>query len=190
MAVEIANSGKQIRFYTIDTWQGSAEEAEQNADPDVQAGTLYEKFLENIAPVRNYVHPIRSLSADAASIFDDESVDFVFVDAGHTRQDVASDLKAWWPKLVAGGVIAGDDWDFEQSSGEFGVRRAVRGFFNRPSCFYHIKLREGYCDLHWTQWLVRKEGTTLSNLMAKLDEPPADREFSLTTSPRLTGSSP
>ena len=178
MAVEIANSGKNIRFYTVDTWKG-IEKAEHYADPDVQAGTLYETFLENIAPVRNYVHPIRSLSADAASIFGDESVDFVFVDAGHTRQDVTSDLKAWWPKLVAGGVMAGDDWNFEQSSGEFGVRRAVRGFFNRPSCFYHIRLLEGYSHPHWTQWLVRKEGTTFSNLMAKL-----------TTSRPRTGSSP
>src|SRR5437016_1902577 len=51
MGVEIANSGKPIRFTTVDHWLGSAGEDSHHSDPDVRAGRLYEVFLENIRPV-------------------------------------------------------------------------------------------------------------------------------------------
>lgn len=120
MAVEIENSGKNIKFDVIDTWEGSAEHV--NIDC-VRKNTLYENFLQNTKPVAHRINPVRGRSVDVASQYKDASLDMVFIDAGHAYEDVLSDIIAWLPKIKVGGVIAGDDFD----SVEFpGVIQAVQ----------------------------------------------------------------
>jgi hypothetical protein len=128
MGVEIANSGKPIRFFTVDHWLGSADEESNTGDPDVQAGRLFEIFQQNIAPVAAQVQVIRSDTAAAADRFADGSVDFLYVDASHNYGGVLRDLIAWFPKVREGGLIAGDDWCFSER-GELSVRNAVVDFF-------------------------------------------------------------
>lgn len=118
MAVEIAQSGKRIRFDCVDHWLGSIG-AKMRDDPDVVSGELYNIFLRNIQPVRDRINVVRMLSAEAPKLYDDNSLDFVFIDAGHEYPDVSADLDAWWPKVKAGGVFAGDDYYGK------GVKRAV-----------------------------------------------------------------
>jgi hypothetical protein len=119
MAVEIINSGKNIKFDTIDLWSGLGSAAYID-DKDVQEYTLYETFLKNIEPVKHVVNPIRMHSAEAASLYPTQSLDFVMIDAGHDYEDVKADLFAWLPKIKPGGLIAGDDFP------DPGVQRAVR----------------------------------------------------------------
>lgn len=146
MGVEIHNSGKQIAFYAVDHWLGSDEEAHRK-DDDVRAERLLDVFLRNIEPVRQHIHVVRRDSADAATQFEDGSVDFVYVDAGHTRDAVRRDLDAWWPKLKSAGVLAGDDWQFkgvEQAVAEFAMKRRV-GFEVLPGN-----------PNNWKQWRIVK----------------------------------
>lgn len=111
MAVCIANSGKPITFYAVDHWLGSDEKAHK-ADKDIQAGTLYQTFLKNIAPVAKYITPLRMSSLEASMKFQNGSVDFVCLDGGHSYEDVRQDIDAWLPKIKPDGVIAGDDWNW------------------------------------------------------------------------------
>ena len=46
-------------------------------------------------------------------------LDLVFIDAAHTYEAVAEDIRAWLPKVRLGGVLCGDDYPHR------GVRRAV-----------------------------------------------------------------
>lgn len=124
MAVEIANSGKKIRFDCIDTWLGSADMQDHK---EVIEGTLFSEFLANTAPVAHLRNVIRMPSVEAARQYEDGSLDFVFIDADHAYDCVSADIKAWWPKVKPGGVIAGDD-----AQGK-GVDRAVREFFNNKA---------------------------------------------------------
>ena len=119
MAVEIANSGKKIQFDTVDTWLGSDEKTHHN-DPAVQSNTLYDVFLKNIDPVKDYVTPLRMTSIEASKLYKDNSLDFVFLDAGHTYEDVKNDIAHWAPKLKATGIIGGDDLPWR------GVKQAVQ----------------------------------------------------------------
>jgi predicted O-methyltransferase YrrM len=148
MAVEIANSGKAITFYTVDNWQGSIGEEEQEHDPDVQAGRLFGVFQQNVSPVASRVNVIRSDSAAAAERFADGSVDFLYVDAGHSFEGVLSDLAAWFPKVRDGGLIAGDDWCQQ------GVRSAVIAFFGRDRS--RIRVEAGEPNENWLQWSIVK----------------------------------
>lgn len=117
MCVEIANSNKDIHFFCVDTWEGSLE----------HTGTenLFYQFMSNMKPVKNYFCPYKMASLDAATLFDDQSVDFVFIDASHEYEDVLADIKAWYPKVKQGGLLAGHDYDDNWP----GVKRAVQETF-------------------------------------------------------------
>jgi hypothetical protein len=54
-----------------------------------------------------------------------ESLDFVFIDAGHQYEEVKADLEAWFPKVRKGGVVSGHDYVKYQ---DFGVIEAVDEF--------------------------------------------------------------
>ena len=128
MGVEIANSGKNIKFDAVDTWAGSSDEPEHLNDPSVLNDTLYNEFLQNISPVAEYVNPVRMTSVEAASTYADNSLDFVFIDAQHDYDSVHADIVAWWPKVKQGGIIAGHDYNPgpDENGVDYGVGRAVR----------------------------------------------------------------
>ena len=126
MGVEIANSGKQIEFYAVDTWKGASDVFDKAIQSPVVAahgGSLKKTFLANVSPVGRFVEAIENKSVAAASQFEDKSLDFVFIDAGHSYEDVSADIKAWLPKVKPGGVLAGHDYS---ESHWYGVVQAVR----------------------------------------------------------------
>jgi len=120
MCVEIANSGKDIKFDCIDIWTGAGVVGEYDADESVIKQTLYEEFLSNMAPVEHLYTPIKEWSDQAATLYADASLDFVFIDAGHTYENASADIRAWLPKVKPGGFIAGHDYGSAP-----GVNRAV-----------------------------------------------------------------
>jgi len=105
MCVEIANSNKDIEFFCVDTWEGSIEHKDYSELP-----RLYDIFKENMKPLDKYYKDMRMASLEAAKKFDDESLDFVFIDASHEYEDVKNDIEAWWPKIKKGGILAGHDF--------------------------------------------------------------------------------
>jgi hypothetical protein len=112
MAVEIINRDINVKFDVIDTWLGSPEHmlGQRFEDVDAVNGTLYERFLENMKPVKGYYNPIRMASLDAVLQYADNSLDFVLIDATHEYEPVKSDILAWLPKVKPGAILAGDDY--------------------------------------------------------------------------------
>ena len=134
MAVEIINSGKDIKFDCIDHWQGSEE---HEGREEINLENLYKDFLKNIEPVKEIITPVRMNSIDASKLYKPNSIDFVFIDASHDEMSVKADLTYWMPRLKENGIIAGDDADNE------GVAHAVTRFFNTNKL-----------DIINRQWLV------------------------------------
>ena len=134
MAVEIINSGKNIKFDCIDHWQGSEE---HNNNDEVNFERLYVDFLENIKPVKGVINPIRANSIEASNLYKLNSLDFVFIDASHDEASVKDDLAHWMPRVKEDGVIAGDDLNNE------GVANAVKWFFDNEKL-----------DIVGRQWMV------------------------------------
>ena len=122
MAVEIKNSGKNIKFDCVDTWQGSNEQGHQE-DDHVVSNSLYEHFKDNMKPVEGYYNPVRMTSLAAAELYEDGSLDFVFIDASHDYEDVKADIAAWAPKIRPGGYFAGHDFNAATPNND--VERAV-----------------------------------------------------------------
>jgi hypothetical protein len=121
MAVEIINSGKNIIFDCVDTWQGSEEHQKGQLfqDPDVVNGTLFNTFTSNMTPVAGSYRVRIGTSVEMAATYLDNSLDFVFIDAAHDYENVKADIIAWLPKIKVGGVISGHDYQHEP------VRKAV-----------------------------------------------------------------
>lgn len=86
-----------------------------------------DKFVSNmrLANVYDYVIPVKSDSHKAASLFNDNFLPFVFLDACHGYEGVKKDLKLWWPKVKEGGIMAGHDYEINSSAG---VNMAVDEF--------------------------------------------------------------
>ena len=144
--VEIINSGKKIKIDSIDTWEGSPGESVLMDDESIVNKTLYFDFLKNIEPVRDVVFPIKLPSVEAAKLYQDESLFFVFVDGSHLYEAVKEDIIAWLPKVKSGCFIGGHDID--QTEEFNGVRKAVDEVLGPGNVKIYNK--------GWASWLYRK----------------------------------
>lgn len=132
-ANQILRFWKGKKLYLVDTWRHLEGIVDIN-NPD------HNGHLDNMAKtfMAMYQHEgravmIREYSADAANLFRDQSLDFVYIDATHDFVNVTADLKAWTPKVRPGGIIAGHDYvdapyDISHCS-VFEVKSAVDKFF-------------------------------------------------------------
>jgi glycosyltransferase involved in cell wall biosynthesis/predicted O-methyltransferase YrrM len=126
MASKIAQSDKDILFYAVDTWKGSADEDLHSSIVSKFQGDIFQEFMDNVVLSDNLEHilPIKDTSLNASVLFAPASVDFVMIDAGHSYNDVMADLHTWWRKVKPGGVLAGDDYSVFP-----GVTEAANKFF-------------------------------------------------------------
>lgn len=109
MCVEIINSGKKIKFDCVDPWTGTSD-AEHGFDEDYKNKTLFETFTKNMESVKEYYNPIRMTSVEASKLYEDNSLDFVFIDGNHDYENVRNDVLAWLPKIKPGKILTGHDW--------------------------------------------------------------------------------
>ena len=112
----------------VDTWQGSPTDNSSVA-ANIYGGDIL-PFWELAAAqammnddgltVTGHTLPSR----EGCHLFDDASLDFVYLDAGHDYISIQEDLQCWYPKVRVGGVFAGHDY----SDSFPGVRLAVDAF--------------------------------------------------------------
>jgi hypothetical protein len=107
MAQLIKRSRKSICFEVVDTFEGSDGLERMIAGQD-----LYGMFIQNMkqAGVLDLLQVRRLSSEEAAKTHDDESIDFVYLDASHDFDSVTRDIDAWLPRIKRGGILAGDDY--------------------------------------------------------------------------------
>jgi len=111
-----AASGKFNDMHCVDHWRnGDAERA-------------FDRMRDRFLVIRKH----KMLSVDAAGLFDDESFDFVYIDASHDYASVKADIAAWAPKVKRGGWIGGHDFNAAKFPG---VVTAVREVFATVQVF-------------------------------------------------------
>jgi hypothetical protein len=105
----------------------------------------YQYTRNRLLPYVEKIEFIRKTSTEAITHFEDESLDFVYIDGNHAYEYVLEDLENYWPKVKKGGILAGDDcydttgetlifWDNvvdiqqSRSFGKFGVLQALQTF--------------------------------------------------------------
>jgi hypothetical protein len=82
---------------------------------------------------------IRDISYNAVKLFDNESIDFIYIDGNHDYKYVLEDILIWYPKVMKGGYLCGDDIhsvDMDEHDSDGNVLRVwstdAKG---KPSCY-------------------------------------------------------
>jgi len=88
-----------------------------------------EKKFDERAKRKPNIIKMKKFSADAASFFQDESLDFVYLDARHDYASVKNDIHHWLPKIKERCFIGGHDYNEGE---KVGVIRAVDEMFGKP----------------------------------------------------------
>lgn len=124
--VEIINSGKLIKLQGIDSFlRGDQVDDDTPYDPN-----RHTEALRYTQPVKDVVEIIRADTRDAHKMYEDGSIDFLFIDANHDYESVLLDIKNWFPKVKKGGIIAGHDYNPNAFPG---VIQAVNEFFGEEN---------------------------------------------------------
>jgi hypothetical protein len=115
------------RLYLIDPWEyGLQADLEPAPTPEKQAAKdeQFEMTRRLFERCPN-VEILRMKSHDAASLFSDGSLDYVYIDGEHSYEAVTRDLDHYLPKVKVGGHLIGDDYGWS------GVGAAVDEFHAR-----------------------------------------------------------
>lgn len=94
---------------------------------------------------------VRQLGVNYASQFEDNSIDFVYLDGDHKYEPVKAEIDAWWPKVKKGGILAGHDYIERSHIEEFGVIRAVDEFIQTTG----LKLKTTLPEPYATWWVTK-----------------------------------
>lgn len=116
----LANYGKTL--YCIDIW-------EQFIFPPERA-IMVKKHFDEVKIEYSNIIEVNAFSEQASDIFNDKTIDMVYIDADHTYEAVMQDIKCWLPKVKNGGIISGHDYCME------GVKQAVDEVFGEKNIKY------------------------------------------------------
>lgn len=148
----ILNIVKPSRLYLVDCWRA------QDVPDDIgrKAHRRTKKVaLAQVAPevAAGIVKVLAMFSRKAARHVPDESLDWVYVDAGHMYHECLDDLRVWYPKVKHGGIITGHD--YVENVPYLGVCRAVKDFMAETGVC-NLKLTSGRGERAPSFWLEKR----------------------------------
>jgi len=120
------------RLYCVDPWD--------RLDLSIVSSVKQRKSLEELPfdkveqhfdyKMREFknVEKLKLFSDEAVLRFKDASLNFVYIDALHTYDDVKRDIALWLPKIRLNGYIGGHDYNVRWP----GVKQAVDEAFGKP----------------------------------------------------------
>lgn len=139
---------RNLELFMVDSWAGEGRDYLGDSG-DFHARLSQAKQDEAQRTAERAVEPfgkraiVLSMSSqDAATLFEQGSLDFVFIDADHSYEGCKRDIELWSPKLKPGGLLSGHDYgntDFEN----FGVTRAVDEY--AAQCGLTLTLGGNFC---------------------------------------------
>jgi len=107
----------------VDTWLGSSEHflnAPERRTLKLTNGraTFYDDFMRNVVRhgLNDLIVPFSITSVAAAEVFREIEFapDLIYVDGDHTSRGFRADLELYWDILRPGGVLIGDDFDWQE----------------------------------------------------------------------------
>lgn len=75
---------------------------------------LYSESVKNLMPFRGQWILFRMRSEDAAQFIANDSVHALMIDSDHFA--CGEEIQRWWPKIMPGGVLLGDDYSSKRAA--------------------------------------------------------------------------
>lgn len=150
-----------LNLYAIDPWK--IYKGYTNPRGQERLDFQYEHTKRVLTPYPNCTI-IRKTSMEAIEDFDDESLDFVYIDGNHDFRYIAEDISEWTKKIKKGGIVSGHDYFYVKTgTGTTNwqvayVVKAYIGAFNIPD-FYLLGRGEalpGEKRDKWRSWMLIK----------------------------------
>lgn len=127
----ITGTFPEVEYWGVDTYAPFVNDTgEQYTSGENNHPWDHEAYFQNVQRIqadRPNAKFLRMHTVEAASKFEDKSVDFIFIDAGHSYECVKADIEAWLPKMKPGGVMTGHDY----CSMFPGVKKATTEIFGK-----------------------------------------------------------
>ena len=137
------NCPNVTKLHGVDTYVPYADFLKD--EPDGQPAFVFDKKSVEYIKLTSYHHQEFSGckekivfhemdSNDAAKEIEDESLDFIFLDACMTGEQAYNDLEVWYPKIKSNGLFAGHDWnslEVQDAILKFRGRKDIRGDWSR-----------------------------------------------------------
>lgn len=111
-----------LKLFAIDPWRYDKQYHESPIQKRLDF--LYEHTQRVLAPYPN-CKIIRKTSMEAVEDFEDESLDFVYIDGNHQFRYIAEDLVEWSKKVKKGGVICGHDYIYTSGKTKAGTVHVI-----------------------------------------------------------------
>jgi hypothetical protein len=110
-------SGCKGNVFAIDTFKGTKDQIDAE-HKEALKGNIYSEFIENTKQFNNLI-VMRDFSVNISKFFRPKSVEMVFIDGGHTKNNVIKDILCWLP--ICNKLLCGHDINME------GVEAAIIG---------------------------------------------------------------
>jgi hypothetical protein len=133
--VEAMLDGAEVELIGVDPYQHIPHYDDPLNLPQETFDQLFWFTMGRLHRFGNRYTHLRATSQQAAGLLNFE-VDFVYLDADHSRPAVAADLAMWYPKVRAGGIIGGHDYGYAHHPG---VKEAVDEFCERQKLSLHVE---------------------------------------------------
>lgn len=101
-----ASTGLFSTIYSIDPLDGYEEFNEMH---NYSWELIRDEFTKNTKYFDNIVH-LQDFSYNVVNKFENDSIDFIYIDGSHSEENVRRDLELYLPKLKKNGIIAGHDY--------------------------------------------------------------------------------
>lgn len=112
------------RLFMVDNWGHIPGVTGDGNFPQEWHDKNYQMAFNKVQPYGWRAKLLRGMSVAMADSVPDESLDMLYLDAAHYYEGVLADLKAWYPKVKRGGIIAGHDYLCK----DYKVKEAVHYF--------------------------------------------------------------
>lgn len=120
-----------LKVACVDLWHDNWSPSGRSEHSGEAGSNRLERFRENCQKFELEPDILRGTSKEMAAKVEDGSLDLIFIDAGHTFDDVMADIAAWRPKLRPGGILCGHDYHHNNFDW-VDVKRAVHTAFHVP----------------------------------------------------------
>lgn len=98
------------KLLMVDVWRELPHQEYDDASNHREHIDAYSQSMENIKGFEDRAYMMRMKGEHACDFIQDESLDFIYIDANHTYDAVKQDLKLWYPKIKSGGLVMGHDY--------------------------------------------------------------------------------
>jgi SAM-dependent methyltransferase len=121
----LCEANPKMKLYGVDPWKPLEDYVDTT---DEHVFEITQKEAENRLKGYTNYSIIYKTSMEAVKDFEDNSLDFAYIDGNHNFQNVTNDINEWIQKIRSGGLIAGHDYFRSRGHPETQVIQAVNTF--------------------------------------------------------------